>query len=69
VVRARAVIRSFEFGHSCAAVVERLDRLSAGLRLDRERVRGWAIAQTIAWSFDSRFAARPYETARWLLAA
>jgi streptomycin 6-kinase len=63
------VIRSFEFGHTRAAVIERLDRLSAGLRLDRERVRGWTIAQTVAWSFSSGFANRHYETARWLLAA
>jgi streptomycin 6-kinase len=63
------VIRSFEFGHSPAAVIERLDRLSAGLKLDRERVRGWTIAQTVAWSFSSSLANRHYETVRWLLAA
>jgi streptomycin 6-kinase len=63
------IIRSFEFGHSRAEVVKRLDRLSAGLGLDRDRVRDWAIAQTMAWSFSSRFANKHYETARWLLAA
>jgi streptomycin 6-kinase len=63
------VIRSFEFGHSRAAVVERLDRLCLGLRLDRDRVRAWAIVQTVAWSFSSSFAERHYETTRWLLAA
>jgi streptomycin 6-kinase len=46
-----------------------LDRLSAELDVDRERVRQWAIAQTIAWSFDSAYADRHFETARWLLAA
>jgi streptomycin 6-kinase len=30
----------------------RLDRLSADLGLDRERMRGWAIAHTIAWGFE-----------------
>jgi streptomycin 6-kinase len=63
------VIRSFEFGHSRAAVIQRLDRLSVGLGLDRERVRGWTIVQTVAWSFSSGFANRHYETARWLMAA
>jgi len=63
------IIRSFEFGHSQKEVVYRLDRLSSELRLDRDRVRGWTIAQTIAWSFDSSYAARHYETARWLLGA
>jgi streptomycin 6-kinase len=61
------IIRSFEFGHSQAEVVHRLDRLSAELRLDRDRVRRWAIAQAVAWSFDSAYAERHYETARWLL--
>jgi streptomycin 6-kinase len=63
------IIRSFEFGHSRTQVVYRLDRLSAELQLDRDRVRQWAIAQTIAWSFDSVFAGRHFETVRWLLAA
>jgi streptomycin 6-kinase len=63
------IIRSFEFGHSCREVVWRLDRLSAELGLDRDRARRWAVAQTIAWSFDSDYAERHYETARWLLAA
>lgn len=63
------IVRSFEFGHSQTEVIKRLDRLSVGLSLDRERVRGWAIAQTMAWSFDSGFADRHYKTARWLLDA
>jgi streptomycin 6-kinase len=62
------IIRSFEFGHSQAAVIHRLDRLSSELGLDRKRVCRWAIAQTVAWSFDSAYADRHYETARWLLA-
>jgi streptomycin 6-kinase len=63
------IIRSFELGHSQAQVLHRLNRLSSELKLDRYRARGWAIAQTIAWSFDSSYAERHYETARWLLAA
>jgi streptomycin 6-kinase len=63
------IIRSFEFGHSVSQVVYRLDRLSAELELDRDRVRQWTIAQSVAWSFDSTYADRHFETARWLLAA
>lgn len=60
------IIRSFEFGDSRERVVARLDRLSEALHLDRERARRWAIGQTIAWSFDSRFVERHVQTARWL---
>jgi streptomycin 6-kinase len=63
------IIHSFEFGHSRRDVVRRLDRLSAELGLDRDRARRWAIAQSVAWSFDSDYADRHYQTARWLLAA
>jgi hypothetical protein len=35
----------------------------------RERVLGWTLGQTIAWSFDSDFHAAHAETARWLLEA
>jgi len=63
------IIRSFEFGHSQGEIAYRLDRLSSELGLDRDRARRWTIAQTVAWSFDSSYAARHYETARWLLDA
>ena len=62
------IVRSFEFGHSRAHVLHRLDRLTSELGLDRDRAIRWTIAQTIAWSFDSAYAARHHETARWLLA-
>lgn len=61
------IIRSFELGHSRAQVLDRLDRLAAELGLDRERCRGWTIAQTVAWSFDSDYAKQHLETVRWLL--
>jgi streptomycin 6-kinase len=63
------IVRSFELGHSRRAVRRRLDRLSADLDLDRERARGWALSQTIAWSFDSEYQPSHAETARWLLEA
>ncbi len=61
------IIRSFEFGANKKDVLYRLDRLSSELNLDRERARGWALAQSIAWSFDSKYAEQHYNTARWLL--
>lgn len=63
------IIRGPELGHSKQAVRRRLDRLTAELGLDRERARQWALAQTIAWSFDGRFLPRDIVTARWLLEA
>ncbi|WP_089155034.1 aminoglycoside phosphotransferase family protein [Micromonospora sp. NBS 11-29] len=62
------LVRGAELGHSPAAVRRRLDRLSAELGLDRERVRGWAIGQTVAWSIggDQVFPGN-VEAARWLL--
>ena len=49
----------------------RLDRFSADLELDRERVRGWAIAHTIAWGFEkpAGFYAAHADIARLLLEA
>ena len=62
-----ATVRGWELGHSRDAVVHRLDRLAGDLRLDRERARGWAIAQTIAWAFDGDEAEPGHvEVARWL---
>jgi streptomycin 6-kinase len=50
-------------------VLHRFDRLTAELGLDRERARGWTIAQTIAWAFDGDVRQTHVETARWLLEA
>jgi streptomycin 6-kinase len=50
----------------------RLDRLSSDLELDRERVRDWTIAHTIAWGFEpdlSYFHPGYAEMARLLLEA
>jgi streptomycin 6-kinase len=63
------IVRSFELGHSRRTVLDRLDRLTGELGLDRERARGWAIGQTIAWIIDSDFHPTHAETARWLLEA
>lgn len=61
-----ALVRAYELGHSRRVVLHRLDRLTAELGLDRERARGWALGQTLAWGYESP---RHVETARWLLQA
>jgi len=61
------IVRSFEFGHSKRDVLYRLDRLTSELGLDRDRARGWAIVQTLAWSGGSDFVATHVETVEWLL--
>jgi streptomycin 6-kinase len=61
------IVRDFTLGHARADVRRRLDRLTAELGLDRERARGWAVAQTVAWAWSSSYADRHFETVRWLL--
>jgi streptomycin 6-kinase len=63
------IVRSLELGHSERAVRRRFDRLVGELGLDRERARGWTIAQTLAWASDSAFQRSHLETARWVLQA
>ena len=63
------VVRAFELGHSRRGVLRRLDRLSSELGLDRERARGWTIAQTLAWAYESEWHERHVETVRWLVDA
>jgi len=60
------IVRSCELGHSKRDVLYRLDRLCAELGLDRERARGWTIAQTIAWSGGSDYVEPHMETVEWL---
>ena len=63
-----AMVRGGELGHGATNVRHRLDRLTAELGLDRERARGWALGQTLAWAFDERGELRRLvECARWLL--
>ncbi len=64
------IIRSYELGHSREHVERRLRILSSALDLNVGRVRDWALAQTLAWSFTGDGAIeRHVETARWLLAS
>jgi len=59
------IVRGRELGHSEEAVCTRLEWLSAELGLDRERARGWALGQTLAWA-EGEHVAEHLETARWL---
>jgi streptomycin 6-kinase len=61
------IVRGLELGRTRRDVLYRLDRLSAELGLDRERVRGWTIAQTVAWSGCTDYWPDAMETVRWLL--
>jgi streptomycin 6-kinase len=63
------IVRSSELGHSRGEVLRRFDRLVSELGLDRERARGWAMGQTIAWAFDGEHSRTHVDTARWLLEA
>jgi streptomycin 6-kinase len=62
------IVRSPELGHSKRDVVYRLDRLSSEFGLDRDRVRGWVIVQTVAWSGGADyFVGEHVEVVEWLL--
>jgi streptomycin 6-kinase len=63
---AAPVVRAPELGHSRREVLARFDRITGELGLDRDRARGWTIAQSIAWGLDHE---RHQEVARWLLEA
>lgn len=64
------LVRGRELGHDRVSVVHRLDRLSSELGLDRERARGWAIAQTLAWGWDgAKSLASHVEVVEWLVQA
>jgi streptomycin 6-kinase len=47
-----AAVRGGELGDDAGRLRYRLDRLCSELALDRERVRGWAVGQTLAWAFQ-----------------
>ncbi|KXK63084.1 aminoglycoside phosphotransferase [Micromonospora rosaria] len=62
------MIRGPELGHGPALLRRRLDRLTADLGLDRERVLGWTIGQTLAWSTGPDLVIPTHlEVVRWLV--
>jgi streptomycin 6-kinase len=63
------IVRDYGLGHGRHQVVQRLDRLTSALGVDRERARGWSFAKAMVWAFqDDDGMTRHLETARWLLA-
>jgi len=65
------MVRGDELGYGPAHVRHRLDRVTSELGLDRERVQGWAVAQTLAWANEGTdehpvFNSEHIEKARWL---
>ena len=65
-----ALVRGDELGRGPAFVRRRLDRLSGELGLDRDRVKGWTVGQTLAWAHDDDcFDPEQVEQARWALDA
>jgi len=62
-----APVRDFTLGPDRRSVLDRFDRLTAELGLDRDRALGWTVAQTIAWAFSSGHAESHYDTVRHLL--
>jgi streptomycin 6-kinase len=63
------IVRGGELGHSKRDVLHRFDRLTSELGLDRERARGWAIGQTLAWAYDVEWHEDHLDVVRWLLEA
>jgi len=65
---AAPIVRGAELGHTPAAVRRRLDAVVDELGVERDRARGWTVAQTVAWAFDGASAVPGHiEVARWLL--
>jgi len=65
---AAPIVRSTELGDGPRNAWRRLDRLVDDLGLNAERARGWAFAQTLAWSFaDDRVLDHNVAMARWLI--
>jgi streptomycin 6-kinase len=61
------IVRSLELGATKRDALYRFDRLTAELGLDRERARGWTIAQTVAWSTDGSRQQWHHDVVGWLL--
>jgi streptomycin 6-kinase len=65
-----ALVRGDELGRGPDHVRRRLDRLTRGIGLDRDRATGWTVGQTLAWSFgDQGPDPRQVEQALWALDA
>jgi streptomycin 6-kinase len=63
------IVRDFELGPTRRDALHRVRRLTSELGLDRERVLGWTVGQSVAWAFDSTYIRTHLELVRWLLGA
>jgi streptomycin 6-kinase len=63
---AAPIVRSPELGHSRRQALYRLDRL-AELGLDRDRMIGWTVMHSVAWSGGADYVREHMETVAWLL--
>jgi streptomycin 6-kinase len=63
------IVRGGELGHTRRDVLHRFDRLTSELALDRERARGWAVGQTLAWAYDAEWHPDHLDVVQWLLEA
>ena len=63
------IVRGSELVHGKGEVLRRFDRSTCELGLDRDRARGWAIGQTLAWAYESVWLADHVDVVRWLLEA
>jgi streptomycin 6-kinase len=61
------IARSVELGDSKRDMLHRFERVTSELGLDRERARGWTVAQTVAWT-GGRRASQHVQMLEWLLA-
>jgi len=62
-----SMVRCPELGHSRSEVIDRLDRLSAELQLDRERARKWTVVQTFCWGLCDGPHKTMFDVVGWLI--
>lgn len=62
-----SVVRCAELGHSRGEVIDRLDRLSSELQLDRERALKWTVVQTFCWALCDGSHESMFDVVRWLI--
>jgi streptomycin 6-kinase len=62
-----AMVRGMELGHSRAAVLHRLHRVSSELGLEEDRVRRWTIAHTVSRAVGEELIPEWIEIGSWLL--
>ncbi len=64
---ASPIVRTHALGHSRAQTLNRLDRVTDELGLDRERARLWTIGHVLAWARWSPHMEQQVDVVRWLV--